>query len=423
MPARRGQFPYAYIRSRLAVLPEEHAGQLSRRESMNQNDEQMQQPPRVINREPKIRVEEEEEEDDDDADLVKRGQSHSLRMRKLALRRKRSLSVADIPGPEAYEDGQMTVAGARSGSGRSGRLHNQHHFRSEESGYDSDTTRKSSPRSSLKHALGGGLGGQMSPGSGATAFGSSTDGDIGCSSSSSSSSGRGRTRKKSDDTDSVSSGSEDSGKVSEESKHEIEAVEIKKVDKSVAAMSLATAKPRPEIQKPPRKSKLPEATFKYASGNGLGAMSKSCHQFSSPDRESVSQAAKSDIGKRLFFKKNGERYSGHFELQPQSRMPEDELEASEDEDAPAGRRKSESAASVSALPINFAENLPQTLPSLTSKRFKMLRLRRSDATGATSKNTAANGELGIVISKKRHAQKGTTGYIIAHIEKNGLVER
>jgi len=33
------------------------------------------------------------------------------------------------------------------------------------------------------------------------------------------------------------------------------------------------------------------------------------------------------------------------------------------------------------------------------------------------------GEMGIVISKKRHAQRGTTGYIIAHIEKGGLVER
>ena len=33
---QRGQFPYAYIRSKLAVLPEE--GQLSRRESMNKAD-------------------------------------------------------------------------------------------------------------------------------------------------------------------------------------------------------------------------------------------------------------------------------------------------------------------------------------------------------------------------------------------------
>ena len=34
---RAGQFPYAYIRSKLAVLPEE--GQLSRRESMNNNQD------------------------------------------------------------------------------------------------------------------------------------------------------------------------------------------------------------------------------------------------------------------------------------------------------------------------------------------------------------------------------------------------
>jgi hypothetical protein len=34
-----------------------------------------------------------------------------------------------------------------------------------------------------------------------------------------------------------------------------------------------------------------------------------------------------------------------------------------------------------------------------------------------------SGEMGIVISKKRHAQRGTTGYIIAHIEQGGLVER
>ena len=52
------------------------------------------------------------------------------------------------------------------------------------------------------------------------------------------------------------------------------------------------------------------------------------------------------------------------------------------------------------------------LPSLTSKRFKMLRLKKD-----------CSGELGIIISKKRHPQKGTTGYIIAHVEPGGLVER
>ena len=64
------------------------------------------------------------------------------------------------------------------------------------------------------------------------------------------------------------------------------------------------------------------------------------------------------------------------------------------------------------LRYDTSTNLPTSLPSLTSKKFKMLRLKKD-----------ATGEMGIVISKKRHAERGTTGYIIAHIEKGGLVER
>ena len=71
--------------------------------------------------------------------------STSLRMRKMALRRKRSLSVADIqaanaapPPPPAFEDN-----GKGGGGGGNRRLS---HLRAEESGYDSDATRKSSPR-------------------------------------------------------------------------------------------------------------------------------------------------------------------------------------------------------------------------------------------------------------------------------------
>ena len=59
-----------------------------------------------------------------------------------------------------------------------------------------------------------------------------------------------------------------------------------------------------------------------------------------------------------------------------------------------------------------SSNSANNLPSLTSKRFKMLRLKKD-----------VSGELGIIISKKRHPQKGTTGYIIAHVEPGGLVER
>ena len=53
--------------------------------------------------------------------------------------------------------------------------------------------------------------------------------------------------------------------------------------------------------------------------------------------------------------------------------------------------------------------------ALASKRFKMLRLKKD--------GPSSNSELGIVISKKRNPQKGTSGYIIAHIEPGGLVER
>lgn len=61
----------------------------------------------------------------------------SLRARKMALRRKRSLSVADLPvGPSS--------SGSSKNSHHSGKM-------AEESGYDSDVTRKSSPRGSLKN--------------------------------------------------------------------------------------------------------------------------------------------------------------------------------------------------------------------------------------------------------------------------------
>ena len=35
----------------------------------------------------------------------------------------------------------------------------------------------------------------------------------------------------------------------------------------------------------------------------------------------------------------------------------------------------------------------------------------------------AGEELGIIISKKRNPNKGTIGYIIAHIEPDGLISK
>jgi len=92
-------------------------------------------------------------------------------------------------------------------------------------------------------------------------------------------------------------------------------------------------------------------------------------------------------------------------LPPLSPQPVAPVVATDESDVSPGRP-------TSTLPLNFAENIPTTLPSLTSKSFKMVRLFKS-----------ATDELGIIISKKRNPSKGTTGYIIAHIEPDGLVNR
>lgn len=116
----------------------------------------------------------------DDFDVPQSGNTYtSLRARKMALRRKRSLSVADLP---VQRNDRCASAG------QTGPMSNQQSTRkqkSDESGYDSDVTRKSSPRGSLKN--------------GETSSNKTEDYDTNSSS---------RSR---EDTDSMSSGSEDSG--------------------------------------------------------------------------------------------------------------------------------------------------------------------------------------------------------------------
>ena len=93
----------------------------------------------------------------------------SLRYRKMALRRKRSLSVADLPvqkqpasftstntqtgftGYKPVETGYEVVADRRVLRHTETQTRRVGGFTAEESGYDSDATRKSSPRSSLKN--------------------------------------------------------------------------------------------------------------------------------------------------------------------------------------------------------------------------------------------------------------------------------
>jgi len=310
--SRRGQFPYAYIRSRLSVLPEEQAGQLSRRESMNQGNEPntkdggVYRATRAIVQEETTEASSSTNADTEIAD-EKLAPGTSFRLRQKALRRKRSLSVPDIPVPPGFEDGGNRPRVIR---------------RCEESGYDSDATRKSSPRGSLKSDM-----------ERVVAKLSSVAANAGQTK-------NGRERKTSEDTDSMSSKSDDSGNVSGGSKEEVSA------NAEDASKAVQPNKNRlPEgIKKPPRKSKLPEATFRQ-------------HPPSTG------------------------RFKKHNDVETD-------------------------LAEVSGL------------PSLSNRRFKMLRLRRDPGEEGGDSN-----ELGVVISKKRHPQKGTTGYVIAHIDEDGAVCR
>ena len=65
-------------------------------------------------------------------------------------------------------------------------------------------------------------------------------------------------------------------------------------------------------------------------------------------------------------------------------------------------------------PQKFSDDQQQTTSTVpVTKSFKMLRLKKGDTE-----------ELGIIISKKRSVNKGgTTGYIIAHIEPDGLINK
>ena len=90
-----------------------------------------------------------------------------------------------------------------------------------------------------------------------------------------------------------------------------------------------------------------------------------------------------------------------------------------DTEAGSDEKPGDTAVKLSAEPpTNFKDSSTVTSPppsstsSSPAKSFKMLRLRK----GTTE-------ELGIIISKKRNPNKGTTGYVIAHIEPDGLINK
>ena len=145
--------------------------------------------------------------------------------------------------------------------------------------------------------------------------------------------------------------------------------------------SVKKEKKEPMIKKPPRKSKLPEPVSKTQQPQPSQQQNNNNNTVNNFRAE---MNAGSSPGPSRRFKKNGEE--------------------SNNESSTTGSGPT----SLNSDSNSSANNLP----SLTSKRFKMLRLKKD-----------CSGELGIIISKKRHPQKGTTGYIIAHVEPGGLVER
>ena len=91
----------------------------------------------------------------------------------------------------------------------------------------------------------------------------------------------------------------------------------------------------------------------------------------------------------------------------------------DDTEAGSDERPDDTAVQHSVEPpsnFNDSSTVTSSPPTSTSsspaKSFKMLRLRK----GPTE-------ELGIIISKKRNPNKGTTGYVIAHIEPDGLINK
>ena len=273
----RSGFPHSFVRSKLAVLPEEQGTLTRNKERQRANSVLVTDMagPQSLN-----------------SDVNGSETTNTIR-------RKRSQSLADIQVP-------FGQAGHKKFS----------KTKSEESGYDSDTTRKSgsSPRGSVK----------------------------------------------SDSFDPSETESSSSGDLTT-ANHNSENIscDFDANNQNINQAIINQLSTKPKMKKPPRKSKEEKPV----------KIETSCQT----DSQS-SQAENSD--------KNNDR----------TKPPTSSVEP----------------------PTNFSDTStpPSMLPSLTSKSFKMLRLRK-----------APSEELGIIISKKRNPHKGTTGFIIAHIEPDGLINK
>lgn len=312
------------------------------------------------------------------------------------LRRKKSQSLADIHISQLQVPAQF-------------RTEHHHHpdtdtlrpnhkkfskTKSEESGYDSDTTRKSgsSPRGSVKSD-------SFDP--------SETD-----SSTCDTNSKPGEEACNSGDYDSVQSNEDAS--TSQASVLSIAKAAAPSSNTAPSSLTSPT-QTRPKIKKPPRKSKemapLQQHQLQQVQVHAPPQQEQSHPQLPTA-HEQIQPPARTEISCQTEFVpiQSATKLSSQQTLTKISKSSDSVTVTSQT--ATTTETSSSTTKLSPSLPISFPDKVLTTLPSLTSKSFKMLRLVKSDT-----------DELGIIISKKKNPSKGTTGYIIAHIESEGLVNK
>merc|ERR1719232_1547053 len=294
---RHAQFPYAYLKSKLSTLPEEltsagggsgQGGPNNRLQYNKWNNESQETQSAATQSEV-------------GSSSKHSGLAPSQRLKMLAIRRKKSQSLADLHDKSLGSLTSPVQEPTRILTKESGTFPHHHLSKSEESGYDSDT-RKSAET--------------VSP-------------------------------KSSDKSDESDSGQDTSGSFTSETNKDSDTDADNEPHYQVPRSTCRPITP----QKPPRKSK-------GQVGDGADDVSSRSHSQPALASSSSSSAANSVNNPR---------------------------------------ERSSSAASV---------------PSLSQKNFKMMRLIKD-----------SSNELGIIISSKKNTGNGMSGYTIAHIEPRGLIDR
>jgi hypothetical protein len=310
-----------------------------------------------------------------------------------ALRRKKSQSLADIHIAQLQVPAQFRTELLHHHQEDSTLRPNHKKFsktKSEESGYDSDTTRKSgsSPRGSVK----------------SDSFDPSETDSSTCD-----------TNSKPEEA-SCNSGDYDSAQ--SETQTSVVSTTI-----TTSSSTLTTADnqspARPKIKKPPRKSKeMPPLAVIGQQHVPLPQEPMRTEISCQTEFEPIKPALKSKVSTTTTTNTQNSQQQPKNKISISTDHPPSKSTTPIPSTDPSSKSTitqpltDKVLTTLPSLTSSITDKVLTTLPSLTSKSFKMLRLMKNDV-----------DELGIIISKKRNPSKGTTGYIIAHIEPQGLVNK